>query len=105
MMEQASSPSKTSSESLSRKSLCRHPADSPVALQDTHSEFRLLAVKDLEVLVGWNLPPNLGTQCIFWFQLLPSLHCQDFSLSWKSFVESHRISFIFFSYLFLSSCE
>lgn len=65
MMEQASSPSKTSPESLSQKSLCSHPADSPVALQDTHSEFRLLAMKDLEVLVGWNLPPNLGTQCIF----------------------------------------
>ena len=67
MMQQASSPSKTSSESLSQKPLCSHPADSPVPLQDTHSESRLLAMKDLEVLAGWNLPPNLGIQCIFGF--------------------------------------
>ena len=67
MMEQTSSPSKTSSESLSQKSLCSHPADSPVPLQGTHSEFRLVAMKDLEVLAGWNCSPNLGTQCIFGF--------------------------------------
>ena len=55
---------------------------------------------------GLELLSELRDPVHFRFQLLPSLqHCQDFSLSWKSIAESHRISFIFFSYLFLSSYE